>query len=78
MPGGFGNTLDMNETGWICGESSSIDGTIHAVAWDPEYHIYEIKNLPGNTNSRATAISDSGLVVGDSTSSVDYTSDMFT
>lgn len=62
LGGSFSEAIGLNERGAVAGQSQSADGTYHAVRWSSLGVITELSS----GESRSSAISDRGVVVGTS------------
>jgi probable HAF family extracellular repeat protein len=65
---GFGNlALNLNNQGQVIGQSDLAgDANFHAFLWTKETGIQDLGTLPGDVNSVAVGINDSGEIVGPS------------
>jgi probable HAF family extracellular repeat protein len=62
--GATSNAADINDRGFITGSSTTAEGNMHAVRWDPSGRITDLGTLPGELDSIAMAINDAGEVCG--------------
>jgi probable HAF family extracellular repeat protein len=63
LGGDYGMAYDINEDGWVVGDSRTRTGQIHAFLWTPRKGMLDLGTL-GGSDSLARAINDKGWVVG--------------
>ena len=72
LGGGTSEAMDINNSDFVIGNSTTASGSTHAFLWTPGGGMIDLGTL-GGANSWAVDINDNGLIVGNSETGATYT-----